>query len=252
VTVATEPLLRLEGVHKAFGDLPVLRGIDLTVDDQDVVALIGPSGCGKSTLLRCINLLENLDAGRVVLGGDEISRVGADANAVRRRIGIVFQAYNLFPHMSVIDNITLSPVKVLKQSKDVAQEHAHELLERFGLSAKADAYPDQLSGGQQQRAAIVRALAMDPELLLLDEITSALDPELVGEVLDILRDLKASGLTMVMATHEISFARDVATRVVFLDGGVVHEQGPPEEILDHPQRGRTQRFLQRVDASGRL
>jgi polar amino acid transport system ATP-binding protein len=246
------PLLTVEGAHKAFGDLAVLRGIDLEVADQDVIALIGPSGCGKSTLLRCINLLESLDAGRILLGDEEISRVGADANAVRRRVGIVFQAYNLFPHMSVIDNITLSPVKVLKQSKHQAQEQAQDLLERFGLAAKADTFPDQLSGGQQQRAAIVRALAMGPELLLLDEITSALDPELVGEVLDILRDLKNSGLTMVMATHEISFARDVATRVVFLDAGVVHEQGPPEKVLDHPERERTQQFLRRVDASGRL
>jgi len=249
---AVTPRLKVDGVHKAFGDLAVLRGIDLTVSDHEVVALIGPSGCGKSTLLRCVNLLAPLDAGRILIDGEEVSALGYDANLVRRRVGIVFQSYNLFPHMSVIDNITLAPRRVLGRSRSESTDAALAQLERFGLADKAESYPDSLSGGQQQRVAIVRALAMDPDLLLLDEVTSALDPELVGEVLDVLRDLKDAGMTMVMATHEMSFARDVATRVAFLDRGVVHEEGPPHQVLDDPQRDRTRQFLKRVDASGRL
>lgn len=246
------PLLRFEAVHKSFGDSAVLRGLDLAVLPGEVVALIGPSGCGKSTLLRCANLLEPIDAGRVLLDGEEISDPDIDADGVRRRIGIVFQAYNLFPHMSVLQNITLAPRRVLRRDRAAAEQQARDLLQRFGLADKADTYPDRLSGGQQQRAAIVRALAMDPEMLLLDEITSALDPELVGEVLAILRELKTTGLTMLMATHELSFAQEVATTVAFLDGGVVHEIGPPEQVLADPQRPRTRQFLRRVDASGRL
>jgi polar amino acid transport system ATP-binding protein len=244
--------LVLEGVHKSFGKNEVLRGIDLTVAEHDVVCLIGASGSGKSTLLRCVNLIEPIDAGRIVVTGEEITARGVDANRIRRRIGIVYQAYNLFPHMSVLKNVTLAPTQVLRQSRAEAERRALELLERFGLADKARDYPDRLSGGQQQRVAIVRALAMRPELMLLDEVTSALDPELVAEVLEVIRELAASGMTMLIATHEMSFARDIADRICFLDDGVILEQGPPEELLSRPREPRTQQFLQRIIEAGRL
>ena len=236
----THPLLVVEQVHKAYATNPVLRGIDLTLDKHEVVALIGASGSGKSTLLRCVNGLESIDAGRIVLGGTvEVSALDADLDVVRRRVGIVFQSFNLFPHMNVLDNITLAPRKVLGQQRAAAEITARDLLDRFGLADKAFGYPDRLSGGQQQRVAIVRALAMDPELMLFDEITSALDPQLVGEVLDVVRELSESGMTILMATHEMAFARDVAHRVCFLDGGVVLEQGTAEQVFDHPRQDRT-------------
>ena len=244
--------LLVEGLHKSFGKLEVLRGIDLALAEHEVVCLIGASGSGKSTLLRCVNLLEPIDAGRIVLHGEEITARGVDVNVVRRGIGIVFQSFNLFPHMSVIDNVTLGPRKALGLSKAEAEEQANDLLERFGLAEKRDEYPDRLSGGQQQRVAIVRALAMHPGLLLLDEVTSALDPELVAEVLEVIRELAADGMTMLIATHEMGFARDVAHRVCFLDGGVILEQGPPERIFGSPQEPRTQQFLQRIVQAGRL
>jgi polar amino acid transport system ATP-binding protein len=248
----TANALVIEGLHKSFGRLEVLKGIDLTVAQHEVVALIGASGSGKSTLLRCINLLEDIDAGRVVIEGEEITARGVDVDRVRRRIGIVFQAFNLFPHMSVMGNITLAPRKVLRLSRPDAEARGMALLERFGLADKRDEYPDRLSGGQQQRAAIVRALAMQPDILLLDEITAALDPELVAEVLDVIRELAAEGMTLVLATHEMGFARDVADRICFLDGGVILEQGPPAEILSEPREPRTQQFLQRIISAGRL
>jgi polar amino acid transport system ATP-binding protein len=229
----------------------VLRGIDLAVAEHEVVALIGASGSGKSTLLRCINLLERIDAGRIFLAGEEITR-RSDVNAVRRRIGIVFQSYNLFPHMSVLRNVTLAPRDALGLSKRDAEERATALLERFGLVDKRDEYPDRLSGGQQQRVAIVRALAMQPELMLFDEVTSALDPELVAEVLEVIRELAAGGMTMVLATHEMSFARDIADQVCFLDAGSILEQGPPAEIFTAPREPRTQQFLQRIIKAQRL
>jgi polar amino acid transport system ATP-binding protein len=244
--------VRLEDVRKSFGVNEVLRGIDLAVDDHEVVCLIGASGSGKSTLLRCVNLLEPLDAGRIVLGGEEISHRGVDVNAVRRRIGIAFQAYNLFPHMTVLRNVTLAPRDVLGLSRAEAEERARELLARFGLADKRDEYPDRLSGGQQQRVAIVRALAMRPELMLLDEVTSALDPELVAEVLSVIRELAEGGMTMLIATHEMSFARDIANRVCFLDAGLILEQGPPGQIFTRPREPRTQQFLERIIAAGRL
>jgi len=244
--------LRVEGLHKAFDRLHVLRGIDLSVAEHEVVCLIGSSGSGKSTLLRCINLLEPIDAGRIWIEGVEITAPGVDVDRVRRRIGIVFQAFNLFPHMSVLRNVTLAPRKVLGLSREEAEARASELLERFGLAEKRAEYPDRLSGGQQQRAAIIRALAMRPDLLLLDEITSALDPELVAEVLDVIRELAAEGMTMVIATHEMGFARDVADRVCFIDEGVILEQGPPSELLARPREPRTQRFLQSIVSAGRL
>ena len=244
--------LRIEGLHKSFGDLEVLEGIDLEIGQHEVVCLIGSSGSGKSTLLRCVNLLEPIDAGRIVVAGEEITAAGVDVNRIRRRIGIVFQAFNLFPHMSVLDNVTLAPRKVLGMSQAEANARATELLDRIGLTAKRNEYPDRLSGGQQQRVAIVRALAMQPDLLLLDEITSALDPELVAEVLNVIRELAASGMTMLIATHEMGFARDVANRVGFLDGGRILEIGPPAEILATPREARTQQFLQRVIDAGRL
>ncbi|MEM7287544.1 MAG: amino acid ABC transporter ATP-binding protein [Actinomycetota bacterium] len=252
MTDAATPKLALDGVHKAYGDKQVLNGIDLTVDDQEVVCLIGPSGCGKSTLLRCVDLLDPIDAGRIVLDGDDITAKGVDANAVRRRIGIVFQSYNLFPHMSVMDNVTLGPRRALGLDKAEAEERASELLHRFGLGDKVDEYPNRISGGQNQRAAIVRALMGDPEILLLDEVTSALDPELVGEVLAVIRDLADRGLTMVLATHEMGFARDVANRVCFLHEGRVLEQAPPAQLFGDPQMERTQQFLARVIEAGRL
>jgi polar amino acid transport system ATP-binding protein len=248
----SRPALRVENLHKSFDDVEVLRGIDLTVAEHEVVCLIGASGSGKSTLLRCVNLLEPINSGRIWIEGDEITARGVNVNKVRRRIGIVFQAYNLFPHMSVISNVTLAPRKVLKMSADQADARAMELLTRFGLADKRDDYPDRLSGGQQQRAAIVRALAMKPDLLLLDEITSALDPELVAEVLDVIRELATEGMTMVIATHEMGFARDVADRVCFIDQGVILEQGPPSTLLSSPSEPRTQRFLQRIISAGRL
>jgi len=246
------PMLEIRGVHKAYGSNAVLRGLDLSVDTHEVVALIGASGCGKSTLLKCINLLEPIDAGTITLDGVEVSAPGADPNPVRRRVGIVFQSFNLFPHLSVLANITLAPRRVLKLAEAEADDRGRALLERFGLADKAAEYPDRLSGGQQQRVAIVRALAMRPDVMLFDEVTSALDPELVGEVLDVIRDLKESGLTMVLATHEMAFARDVADRVCFLDDGIVAEQGPAAQLLGRPTEARTQQFLQRVVASGRL
>jgi polar amino acid transport system ATP-binding protein len=246
------PAVRLEGVHKSFGQLEVLRGIDLDVAEHEVVCLIGSSGSGKSTLLRCVNLLEPIDAGRIVIEGDEITARGVDVNRIRRRIGIVFQAFNLFPHMSVLGNVTLAPRKVLGLGRAEADARATELLERFGLADKRLEYPDRLSGGQQQRVAIVRALAMQPDLLLLDEVTSALDPELVAEVLNVIRELAAGGMTMIIATHEMSFARDIADRVCFLDGGRILEEGPPREMFSAPREERTRQFLQRVIDAGRL
>ena len=242
----------LEGVEKSFGKVPVLRGIDLAVEEHEVVCLIGASGSGKSTLLRCVNLLEPIDAGRILIGGEEVTRPGIDENATRRRVGIVFQAFNLFPHMSVLDNVTLGPRKALRLSRAEAEKRALELLGRFGLADRARDYPDRLSGGQQQRVAIVRALAMRPELLLLDEVTSALDPELVAEVLNVVRELAAGGMTMLIATHEMGFAREVAARVCFLDEGVILESGPPEQIFSAPREPRTQQFLQRIVEAGRL
>jgi polar amino acid transport system ATP-binding protein len=245
-------VLRLEGLHKSFGGEEVLQGIDLAVAEHEVVCLIGASGAGKSTLLRCVNLLEPIDAGRILLRGEEITRPGVDANDVRRRVGIVFQAFNLFPHMTVLRNVTLGPTEVLGLSRAEAQARADELLRRFGLADKRDQYPDRLSGGQQQRVAIVRALAMRPDLLLLDEVTSALDPELVGEVLSLLGELAAGGMTMLIATHEMSFARETADRVCFLDGGLILEEGPPDRIFAAPQEPRTRQFLQRIVEAGRL
>lgn len=248
----TTDVLRVEGLHKSFGTLEVLRGIDLIVAEHEVVCLIGASGSGKSTLLRCINLLESIDAGRVVVGNEEITAEGVDLDRIRRRIGIVFQSFNLFPHMSVLDNVTLAPRRVLKVKRLIAEADAMELLTRFGLADKRDELPDRLSGGQQQRVAIVRALAMKPDILLLDEVTSALDPELVAEVLGVIRDLAASGMTMVIATHEMGFARDIADRICFLDAGTIIEQGPPGVILSDPHEPRTRQFLQRIIEAGRL
>jgi polar amino acid transport system ATP-binding protein len=244
--------LLLEGVHKSFGSLGVLKGIDLEVAEHEVVCLIGASGSGKSTLLRCINLLEPIERGRIVVEGEEITAPGIDVNRVRRHIGIVFQAFNLFPHMTVMRNITLAPVEVLGTPRDEANARAMELLERFGLAEKRDDYPDRLSGGQQQRLAIVRALAMKPDIMLLDEVTSALDPELVAEVLNVIRELAAAGMTMVIATHEMGFARDIANRVCFLDAGVILEDGPPDRIFSSPQHERTRRFLQSIIEAGRM
>ena len=244
--------ISLRGVHKAFGTNSVLNGIDLDIAEGTVVSLIGPSGSGKSTLLRCINLLEPIDDGEIFLDGTDISIPGFDANPVRRRIGMVFQNFNLFPHMSVQDNITLSPVRTLGVNKAVARAKAEELLERFGLADKLNAFPDQLSGGQQQRVAIVRALAIEPEVLLLDEITSSLDPELVGEVLDVVRELKTSGMTLVLATHEMGFARDTSDLVCVLDGGHIIEQGLPSQVFSAPKSERAQQFLERIIRAGRL
>ena len=248
----TEPLLRLEGVSKSFDDNVVLQGIDLELSPHEVVCVIGPSGSGKSTLLKCVNLIEPVSAGRIFLEGNEITRPDINQDSVRRHIGIVFQAFNLFPHMTVLDNITLAPRLVLKLDRTAAEKDAVELLARFGLDNKKNDYPDRLSGGQQQRAAIVRALAMKPRLMLLDEVTSALDPELVGEVLTVIRELATSGMTMLIATHEMAFARDIADRVVFLDEGRVVEQGPPGEVLGAPKQPRTQQFLRRITEAGRL
>jgi polar amino acid transport system ATP-binding protein len=244
--------LVVEGVRKSFGKTEVLRGIDLSVAEHEVVCLIGASGSGKSTLLRCVNLLEPIDAGRIVVNGQEITARGVDVNRVRRGIGIVFQAFNLFPHMSVLANVTLGPRRGLGMSRAEAEEDARDLLTRFGLAEKVGDYPDRLSGGQQQRVAIVRALAMRPRLMLLDEVTSALDPELVAEVLEVVRGLASDGMTMVIATHEMGFARDIANRVCFLDGGVILEQGSPDQIFTAPHEERTQQFLARIIAAGRM
>jgi polar amino acid transport system ATP-binding protein len=246
VSQGTQPKVRIANVSKSFGASQVLRDISLDVSAGEVVSLIGASGSGKTTLLRCVNLLEPIDDGAILLDGDEISSVGRDPNPVRRRVGIVFQSFNLFPHMSVSRNITLALSKVLGQSGEEALERATELLKRFGLAEKADVYPDQLSGGQQQRVAIIRALAMRPEVLLLDEITSALDPELVGEVLDVVRELKGSGITLLIATHEMSFAREISDRVCFLHTGTVAEIGTPSQVFSTPQDERTRQFLRRV------
>ncbi|MGZ8604671.1 MAG: amino acid ABC transporter ATP-binding protein [Actinomycetota bacterium] len=244
--------LSVQGVHKSFGGLEVLRGIDLDVAEHEVVCVIGTSGSGKSTLLRCINLLEPIDRGRIVVEGDEITARGVDVNRIRQRIGIVFQAFNLFPHMSVMRNVTLGPTEALGMSRSEAEALGGELLARFGLVDKRDDYPDRLSGGQQQRVAIVRALAMKPDIMLLDEVTSALDPELVAEVLNVIRELAAGGMTMVIATHEMGFARDIAKRVCFLDEGVILEEGTPEQIFSAPRQERTQRFLQSIIEAGRM
>jgi polar amino acid transport system ATP-binding protein len=246
------PCLLLEDVHKSFGKREVLNGIDLAVAEHEVVCLIGASGSGKSTLLRCVNLIEPIDAGRIFLIGDEVTRRGTDLNAVRKKIGIVFQSFNLFPHMTVLENVTLGPRKARGLDAGEALKEARELLGRFGLGDRAGDYPDRLSGGQQQRVAIVRALAMQPRLMLLDEVTSALDPELVAEVLSVIRELAEGGMTMLIATHEMGFAADIANRVCFLDEGVLLEEGPPEQIFRSPDNPRTQEFLQRIIAAGRL
>jgi polar amino acid transport system ATP-binding protein len=246
------PALLLEGVHKSFGPNEVLKGIDLTVEPHEVVCLIGASGSGKSTLLRCVNLVEPIDSGRVVVEGEEVTAQGVDANRIRRRIGIVYQSYNLFPHMTVLRNITLAPREALKQNRAQAEENARNLLDRFGLLDREEEYPDRLSGGQQQRVAIVRALAMRPHLMLLDEVTSALDPELVAEVLAVIKELAREGMTMLIATHEMSFARDIADRVCFLEAGHILEQGPPNKIFTSPENPRTRQFLGRIIEAGRL
>ncbi len=251
---ASAPLLKLQlrGVFKAFDDTTVLDGIDLDVAQGDVITLIGASGSGKSTLLRCMNMLEPVDDGEVLFDGVDIAEPGLDPDPIRRRIGMVFQSFNLFPHMTVTDNVAIGPRKVLGISKATARADALEMLTRLGLAARADAYPDQLSGGQQQRVAIARSLAMNPEVMLLDEITSALDPELVGEVLDVVRGLKADGMTMLIATHEMAFAREISDRVCFLHQGRILEEGPPTVIFGSPREQRTQEFLQRVIDAGRL
>jgi polar amino acid transport system ATP-binding protein len=244
--------LSVQGVTKAFGDNLVLDEISLDVAERDVICLIGASGSGKSTLLRCINLLEPVDDGRVLLDGLDISEPGLDPDPVRRRIGMVFQSFNLFRHMSVLDNVAIGPRKVLGRSRSDARQIASDLLARLGLSDRSSAYPDQLSGGQQQRVAIARSLALDPEVMLLDEITSALDPELVGEVLDVVRELRNAGMTMLLATHEMAFAREISDRVCFLHQGRILEEGPPSKIFESPSEPRTQAFLQRVIDAGRL
>ena len=244
--------IEIRDISKSYGDLSVFNHLSLSVDEHEVVSLIGPSGSGKSTLLRCINGLEAIDHGEIRVHGDRITGPGVDVNALRRDIGIVFQGYNLFPHMTVLGNVTLAPIKVLRLSKAAAEERAMALLSRFGLANKAREYPDRLSGGQQQRGAIVRALAMDPLVLLLDEITSALDPELVSEVLNIVRDLAEEGMTMLLATHEMGFAREVSSKVCFLCDGSVYEEGPPDKIFDEPARERTRAFLRNIRDAKRI
>jgi polar amino acid transport system ATP-binding protein len=244
--------VRIEGLRKSFGANEVLKGVDLSLGAHQVICLIGASGSGKSTLLRCVNLLEPIDEGRIWLLGQEVTAPGVDENAVRRHVGIVFQSFNLFPHMTVLRNVTLAPVKVLGTSRPAAEQEARELLRRFGLADKESDFPDRLSGGQQQRVAIVRALAMRPQILLLDEVTSALDPELVAEVLDLIRELAAGGMTMLIATHEMGFARDIADRVCFLEDGLIVEDAPPAELFTQPRDERTQRFLRRIVEAGRL
>ena len=250
----TEPsqAVRIEGLRKSFDDNQVLKGVDLSLAAHQVICLIGASGSGKSTLLRCVNLLEPIDEGRIWLLGQEITAAGVDENAVRRHVGIVFQSFNLFPHMTVLRNVTLAPVKVLGTSRPAAEREARELLRRFGLADKESDFPDRLSGGQQQRVAIVRALAMRPQILLLDEVTSALDPELVAEVLDLMRELATGGMTMLIATHEMGFARDIADRVCFLEDGLIVEDAPPAELFAQPRDERTRRFLRRIVEAGRL
>ena len=252
MTNANGHFVSLRSVTKRYGEVVVLDAVDLTVDEHQVVCLIGASGSGKSTLLRCVNLLEHVDDGSITVDGVTITDGECNVNELRRRIGIVFQAYNLFPHMTVLENVTLAPRKVRRLSKHQAESEAHELLAKIGLAEKADEYPDRLSGGQQQRVAIVRALAMSPSLMLLDEVTSALDPQLVSEVLNLVRDLATSGMTMLIATHEMAFAREVADKVCFLDAGVIREEGPPEEIFVSPKQDRTREFLARVIEAGRL
>jgi len=252
MNTTTKAKVEIRNVRKSFGDKLVLDDVSLQVGAHDVVCLIGASGSGKSTLLRCINLLEPIDDGAILLDGVDISEPGLDPDPVRRRIGMVFQGYNLFPHMSVLHNITLGPTKVLRQPKAQAVAGARELLDRFGLSDRADAYPDQLSGGQQQRVAIVRALAMQPELMLLDEVTAALDPVLVGEVLNVIRDMRGQGMTMILATHEMGFAREISDLVCFLKDGLILEAAPPAQLFTAPDRSETADFLARVIASGRL
>jgi polar amino acid transport system ATP-binding protein len=249
---ATADAIRVEGVSKSFGASPVLRDISLVVPAHQVICLIGASGSGKSTLLRCINLLEPIDAGSISVLGHRVTGAGVDQNLVRRAVGIVFQSYNLFPHMNVLQNVTLAPVKALGTPKGAAVADARELLRRFGLADKESEYPDRLSGGQQQRVAIVRALAVRPQILLLDEVTSALDPELVAEVLEVIRELAADGMTMLIATHEMGFARDIASRVCFLADGQIVEDAPPAELFARPRDERTQRFLRSIIAAGRL
>ncbi len=248
----TRSKLELQGVSKAFEGKAVLREVDLTVQPHEVVCLIGSSGSGKSTMLKCVNLLVPIDAGTILLDGADITASGVNANQVREEMGIVFQAFNLFPHMTVLDNITLSPRKVHGVSKSEAQDKARELLGSFGLADKIDEYPDRLSGGEQQRVAVIRALATEPELMLFDKVTSGLDPELVAEVLNVIRGLKDAGMTMVIATHEMGFARDVADQVCFLDQGRILEHGPPEQIFSSPSEARTEQFLQRIIEAGRL
>ncbi len=248
----TVALIEMRDIHKSFGPHPVFRGLSLDVDEHQVVCLIGPSGCGKSTLLRCINGLETIDSGEIRIHGDRTTGSGIDVNALRRDVGIVFQSFNLFPHMTVLENVMLAPVRVLRQNRAEAKANAMALLRRIGLEHKAKEYPDRLSGGQQQRAAIVRALAMGPMVMLLDEITSSLDPELVAEVLNIVRDLAAEGMTMLLATHEMGFAREVAAKICFLCDGVVHEEGPPAEIFETPRKERTRTFLKRIIEARRL
>jgi polar amino acid transport system ATP-binding protein len=244
--------IEIRDISKSYGALSVINGLAMSVEEHQVVSLIGPSGSGKSTLLRCINGLESIDQGEILVDGGRITGPGVDLNALRRDIGIVFQGYNLFPHMTVLDNVTLAPIRVLKQSSEVAEERGMELLKRFGLAEKATEYPDRMSGGQQQRVAIVRALAMDPMVLLLDEITSALDPELVSEVLNIVRELANEGMTMLLATHEMGFAREVSSKVCFLCDGTVYEEGPPEQIFGDPQRDRTRTFVRSIREAKRI
>jgi ABC-type polar amino acid transport system ATPase subunit len=241
----TEPVVRLEGVHKSFGSNEVLRGIDLQVASREVLTIVGPSGSGKSTLLRCVNLLEPLNGGRIFFEGEEITRKGADVSAVRQRIGMVFQQFNLFPHLTVIDNLTLAARRIRHRPREEAEQRARDLLTRVGLLEKAGQHPHQLSGGQQQRVAIARALMMEPHVMLFDEVTSALDPELVGEVLIVMRDLARDGMTMLVVTHEMQFAREVGDRLVFMDEGRIVEEGVPADVLDRPREERTRRFLRR-------
>lgn len=239
-------MIKVENLHKSFGDLEVLKGIDATIKEQEVVCVIGPSGSGKSTFLRCLNLLEEVTSGKVIIDGENLTDPSININSIRSRVGMVFQHFNLFPHMTVLENITLGPLKVKGMSKKETTEKSHQLLEKVGLSEKADVYPDSLSGGQKQRVAIARALAMEPKVMLFDEPTSALDPELVGDVLEVMKELAKEGMTMVVVTHEMGFAKEVGDRVLFMDEGIIMEEGPPEQIFDNPQNSRTIAFLSKV------